>query len=217
MLDTIRKETSLKGRTFAVIADEAHSSQSGSASSALSKVLTAEQVAEGTEISAEDVLLNVMEERADHHSITYVALTATPKAKTLMRFGTRPDPTRPPAEDNIPFAFHTYTMQQAIEEGYILDVLLHYLSYKVAFKLAHNGQDYDDTEVDQARALKGLMRWVRLHPYNIAQKVAIIVEHFRQNVQPMLGGHAKAMVVTGSRKEAVRYKLAMDAYIREHS
>jgi type I restriction enzyme R subunit len=106
-------------------------------------------------------------------------------------------------------------MQQAIEERYILDVLQNYTPYRLAFRLAHNGKDYDQAEVDQAAAMKGLMRWVRLHPYNISQKVQIIVEHFRENVQPLLDGHAKAMVVTASRKEAVRYKLAIDRYIRE--
>ncbi|MEN9936829.1 MAG: hypothetical protein RLZZ387_3408 [Chloroflexota bacterium] len=214
-LEAIRTQTSLRDRTFAVIADEAHSSQTGSAASALSKVLTAEQVQEGVEVSVEDVLEAEMEQRATHPNISFFAFTATPKAKTLMRFGQRPRPYEPPADDNMPQAFHVYTMQQAIEEGYILDVLRNYTPYKLAFRLAHNGQEYDEVEVDQAAALKSLMRWVRLHPYNISQKVQIVVEHFRQNVQRLLAGHAKAMVVTGSRKEAVRYKLAIDRYIRE--
>ncbi|MEN9934592.1 MAG: hypothetical protein RLZZ387_1171, partial [Chloroflexota bacterium] len=214
-LESIRTQASLRERTFAVIADEAHSSQTGSAASALSKVLTAEQLQEGVEVSVEDVLEAEMEQRASHPNISFFAFTATPKAKTLMRFGRRPRPHEPPADDNMPQAFHIYTMQQAIEEGYILDVLRNYTPYKLAFRLAHNGQEYDEVEVDQAAALKSLMRWVRLHPYNISQKVQIVVEHFRANVQHLLGGHAKAMVVTGSRKEAVRYKLAIDRYIRE--
>lgn len=214
-LQAIREQGSLRTRRFAVIADEAHSSQTGSAASALSKVLTAEQIQEGEEVSVEDVLLAEMADRAAHPNISFFAFTATPKAKTIMRFGRRPDPNRPPSDDNMPVAFHVYTMQQAIEEGYILDVLQHYTPYRLAFRLAHNGQEYDQAEVDQAAAMKGLMRWVRLHPYNISQKVQIIVEHFRANVQRLLGGHAKAMVVTGSRKEAVRYKLALDAYIRQ--
>ncbi|EQD64619.1 type I site-specific restriction-modification system (HsdR), partial [mine drainage metagenome] len=106
-------------------------------------------------------------------------------------------------------------MQQAIEEGYILDVLKNYTPYKVAWKLAHNGREYDDREVEETEGLKQIGRWVRLHPYNIAQKVQVIVEHFRHNVAWRLGGEAKAMVVTGSRKEAVRYKIALDKYIRE--
>ncbi|MBX0329986.1 DEAD/DEAH box helicase family protein, partial [Oscillochloris sp. ZM17-4] len=214
-LEAIRTQGSLRTRRFAVIADEAHSSQTGSAASALSKVLSAEQIQEGEEVSAEDVLLAEMEDRASHPNISFFAFTATPKAKTLLRFGRRPDSGRPPADDNMPVAFHIYSMQQAIEEGYILDVLVNYTPYRLAFRLAHNGQEYDQSEVDQAAAMKGLMRWVRLHPYNISQKVQIIVEHFRENVQRLLDGHAKAMVVTGSRKEAVRYKLAIDAYIRQ--
>ncbi|GAB4200759.1 MAG: DEAD/DEAH box helicase family protein [Roseiflexaceae bacterium] len=211
----IQQQGSLRARRFAVIADEAHSSQTGAAASALSRALTAEQREEGVEISAEDVLLAEMEDRATHPNISFFAFTATPKAKTLLRFGRRPNPAAPPSEDNLPVAFHVYTMQQAIEEGYILDVLQNYTPYRLAFKLAHNGQEYDQAEVDQAAAVKGLMQWVRLHPYNISQKVQIIVEHFRATVQGLLGGQAKAMVVTGSRKEAVRYKRALDAYIRQ--
>jgi type I restriction enzyme R subunit len=108
-------------------------------------------------------------------------------------------------------------MRQAIEEGFILDVLQNYTSYSLAFKLAHNGKDYDQTTVERSAALKGIMGWVRLHPYNIAQKVEIVVEHFRQQVAPLLNGKAKAMVVVGSRVEAVRWRLAIDRYIREKS
>src|SRR5205823_7032922 len=104
----------------------------------------------------------------------------------------------------------------AIEEGFILDVLRNYTPYKVAYKNAHDGKEYDDKEVDKSEGLKQIARWVRLHPYNIAQKVAIIVEHFRANVAWRLNKEAKAMVVTGSRKEAVRYKLAIDKYISEN-
>lgn len=107
-------------------------------------------------------------------------------------------------------------MRQAIEEGFILDVLKNYTPYKLAFQLTHEGRDWTDAEVEQSAAVKGLMRWVRLHPYNISQKVAIVVEHFIDNVQPLLGGHAKAMVVTASRLEAVRFKRAIDQYIQEH-
>ncbi len=208
VLDEIRKHTSLRERAFAVIADEAHSSQTGAGASYLTKVLTAGQAEEAEEYSAEDVMLSLMESRAEHRNVSFFAFTATPKGKTLMRFG-RPGP------DGKPRAFHTYSMQQAIEEGFILDVLRNYTTYRTAFKLAHNGAEYDDEQVDQSRALKSLMRWVRLHPYNISQKVQVIVEHFRENVQHMLDGRAKAMVVTGSRKEAVRYKLALDKYIRQ--
>ncbi len=156
-----------------------------------------------------------MAARADEGGITFVAFTATPKTKTLELFGTRPDPTRKPAPDNIPAPFHVYSMRQAIEEGFILDVLQNYTPYKLAFKLAHDGKELDDTEVERSAAMKGIMGWVRLHPYNIAQKVEIVVEHFRTWVSPLLGGKAKAMVVVGSRKEAVRWQLAIEAYIAD--
>ena len=215
VLDTIRQRASLKERSFAVIADEAHSSQTGNAAAELSKVLSSQQVEDDVEVSAEDLMLAEMEQRADHSNISYFAFTATPKARTLERFGRLPDPSQPASTHNKPQAFHVYSMQQAIEEGFILDVLQNYTPYKLAFKLAHDGQDYDEEQVDQSKALKSLMRWVRLHPHNISQKVAIIVEHFQANVAHLLGGKAKGMIVTDSRKAAVRYKLAIDKYIKE--
>ena len=119
--------------------------------------------------------------------ITFVAFTATPKNKTMELFGTRPDPTRKPAPDNLPQPFHVYSMRQAIEEKFILDVLQNYTPYKLAFKLAHEGKDYDEKKVERSAAMKGIMGWVRLHPYNIAQKVQIVVEHFREFVAPLPG------------------------------
>lgn len=107
-------------------------------------------------------------------------------------------------------------MRQAIEEGFILDVLKTYTSYKVAFTLAQHGKQMDAKEVDRADAMKGLMGWVRLHEYNIAQRVQVVVEHFRKHVAGLLGGAAKAMVVTGSRKEAVRWQIATRKYISSH-
>jgi type I restriction enzyme R subunit len=217
-LEKVRELAATEGKRFAVIADEAHSSQTGEAATKLKEVLSAEELEElkdGGEISAEDILAAQMKNRADDKGITFVAFTATPKAKTLEIFGTLPDPGRKPAKDNVPHAFHVYSMRQAIEEGFILDVLQNYTSYKLAFKLAHEGKGFDETEVERSTALKGIMRWVRLHPYNISQKVEIIIEHFRENVALLLDGKAKAMVVVGSRKEAVRWKLAMDKYITE--
>jgi type I restriction enzyme R subunit len=152
--------------------------------------------------------------RADDKGVTYVAFTATPKAKTLELFGRRPQPNEPACPQNLPAPFHVYSMRQAIEEGFILDVLRNYTPYRLAFRLAHEGKELDDKEVERDAALKGIMRWVRLHPYNISQKVQIVVEHFRENVAPLLDGHAKAMVVLGSRVEAVRWKLAIDKYIK---
>lgn len=217
-LAEVRKQASTKGKKFAVIADEAHSSQTGEAASKLKAVLSAEELAElkdGGEVSSEDVLAAQMSARAEDRGITFVAFTATPKNKTLEIFGTRPDPKRKPAPDNVPVPFHVYSMRQAIEEKFILDVLRNYTSYKVAFRLAHEGKEVDDVEVDRSAALKRIMGWVKLHPYNIAQKVQVVVEHFRAHVAPLLEGKAKALVVVGSRQEAVRWQLAIEKYIRE--
>jgi type I restriction enzyme R subunit len=218
-LEAVRKLAATQGKHFAVIADEAHSSQTGEAAAKLKEVLSPEELAElndGGEISTEDILAAQMATRADDGGITFVAFTATPKNKTMEIFGTRPDPTRKPAPDNVPTPFHVYSMRQAIEEEFILDVLKNYTPYSLAFKLAHEGQEFDENEVDRSAALKGIMGWVRLHPYNIAQKVEVVVEHFRRFVAPLLDGKAKAMVVVGSRLEAVRWQLAIDKYIKEH-
>ena len=212
------RELSLKGgKRFAVIADEAHSSQTGQAAEKLKKVLSASEaadLADGGEVGIDEVLAAQMADRFKENGITYVAFTATPKAKTLELFGRRPKPNEPAGEGNLPEPFHVYSMRQAIEEGFILDVLQNYTSYSLAFRLAQDGQSYSDEEVEQSAAKKKLMGWVKLHPHNIAQKVEIIVEHFRQFVWPLLDGKAKAMVVVGSRKEAVRWKLAIDKYIK---
>jgi type I restriction enzyme R subunit len=210
-LEEVRTLSATEGKRFAVIADEAHSSQTGEAATKLKAVLSAEEIEalkDGGEVDVEDLLAAQMAARASDSGVTYVAFTATPKAKTLQLFG------RPDAE-GVPAPFHVYSMRQAIEEGFILDVLKNYTPYKLAFKLAHGGKDFDEVEVERSTALKGIMQWVRLHPHNIAQKVQIVVEHFRLNVEPLLDGKAKAMVVLASRKEAVRWKLAIDKYITE--
>lgn len=216
-LQAVQELAASKGKRFAVIADEAHSSQTGEAASKLKLVLSAEEaaeVADGGEVSAEDLLAAQMAARASDKGITYVAFTATPKAKTLELFGRRPDPSQPASPTNLPEAFHVYSMRQAIEEGFILDVLKNYTPYSLAFKLAGDGKEMDESEVERSEAVKALMRWVRLHPYNISQKVQIVVEHYRSMVQPLLGGKAKAMVVVGSRLEAVRWQLAIEKYIK---
>ena len=211
-LGEVQKLAATEGKRFAVIADEAHSSQSGEAAAKLKELLSAQEWAElqdGGEVDTEALLAAQMEARSSGAAdgrLTYVAFTATPKAKTLELFG-RPGP------DGLPAPFHVYSMRQAIEEGFILDVLKNYTSYKLAFKLAHNGQEYDEKQVERSTAMKGIMQWVRLHPYNIAQKVQTVVEHYRENVQPLLDGRAKAMVVVGSRREAVRWQKAIRAYI----
>jgi type I restriction enzyme R subunit len=205
-----------RGTRFAVIADEAHSSQSGESAAKLRAVLSAEEMKEmedGGEVSTEDLLAARMAGRVNLPTISFVAFTATPKAKTLELFGRRPNPSLPAGPGNLPEPFDIYSMRQAIEEGFILDVLRNYTAYKLAFKLAHEGKEFDETQVERSAALKSLMRWVRLHDYNISQKVQVVVEHFRANVEPLLKGNAKAMVVVASRLEAVRWKLALDRYI----
>lgn len=221
-LKEVQELAATQGKRFAVIADEAHSSQTGEAASKLKQLLNAEELkdlADGGEVSTEDLLAAQMAARASagqDAGITYVAFTATPKAKTLELFGRKPNAHAPAGPDNLPAPFHVYSMRQAIEEGFILDVLKNYTPYKLAFKLANKGKEWDEKEVERSEAMKDLMRWVRLHPYNISQKVAVVVEHFAQNVQPLLNGHAKAMVVVGSRLEAVRWKLAIDQYIQDN-
>ncbi|QIK72742.1 type I restriction endonuclease subunit R [Propioniciclava coleopterorum] len=219
VLEAIRQNKALAGRSFAVIADEAHSSQTGQAAAKLKQVLSAQEfadLADGGEVDVEAVLAADAAAQADAHNISFVAFTATPKAKTIELFGTRQ------ADGSPPRAFHVYTMAQAIEEGFILDVLANYTSYYTAWQLAKNAEsnglpvvrtDEEGNLVDQDAARKGLLRWVKLHPTNIAQKVAIIVEFFEANVKHLLDGQAKAMVVTDSRMAAVRYKRAIDAYI----
>ena len=217
-LEAVRKLAATQGKRFAVIADEAHSSQTGEAASKLKAVLSVEELKElgdGGEVSMDDVLAAQMDNRADDGGITFVAFTATPKNKTMELFGTCPDRTRKPAPDNLPAPFHVYSMRQAIEEKFILDVLQNYTPYSLAFRLAHEGKEINEREVERSAAMKGIMNWVRLHPYNISQKVEVVVEHFRAFVSPLLKGKAKAMVVVGSRLEAVRWQLAVDRYIRE--
>ena len=217
-LESVRELTATEGKRFAVIADEAHSSQTGQAAEKLKKVLSASEaadLADGGEVGMDEVLAAQMADRVKENGITYVAFTATPKAKTLELFGRRPKPNEPAGDGNLPEPFHVYSMRQAIEEGFILDVLQNYTSYSMAFRLAQDGQSVGDEEVERSAAKKKLMGWVKLHPHNIAQKVQIIVEHFLKFVSPLLDGKAKAMVVVGSRKEAVRWKLAIDKYIRE--
>lgn len=216
LITAIQTLPELKGRRFAVIADEAHSSQTGSTAGALTKVLSPDEqaaVAEGAPIDSDVYLQWAMSVTASASNISYFAFTATPKAKTLELFGRVPEDEGPDAK---PEPFDLYSMQQAIEEGFILDVLQNYTPYKVAWKLQHPDGDYDGAgDVDESTAVKALVRYVRLHPTNISQKAKIVVDHFRTFVQPLLDGKAKAMVVTGSRLEAVRWKKYLDSYITD--
>lgn len=212
-LQAVQSLAATEGKRFAVIADEAHSSQTGEAAAKLKQLLSAEEWADlqdGGEVDTEALLAAQMAGRTGSAGLTYVAFTATPKQKTLELFGR-------PNSDGLPEPFHVYSMRQAIEEGFILDVLKNYTTYKLAFKLANDGKEYDEKEVERSEAMKGIMQWVRLHPYNISQKVRIIVEHYRENVQPLLDDKAKAMVVVASRKEAVRWQKAIRAYIQQQN
>ncbi len=210
-----QSRTSLKERKYAVIADEAHSSQSGSTARQLKETLMLEEREEDEQLSSEDVLDAVMASRKGSANLSFYAFTATPKDKTLQLFGRLPDPTMPPSKTNLPEAYHVYSMRQAIEEGFILDVLKNYTNYKVIYKLKQKIEEKDAT-VDAKKAKIKLNQWVRLHDHNISQKVGVIIEHFKKNVMGLLGGQAKAMLVTSSRKEAVRYKQAFDKYIAEN-
>ncbi len=214
VLRAIENSTSLKERSYAVIADEAHSSQSGSTARQLKEVLMTEETDDDVELSSEDILDATVAARRGSANLNYYAFTATPKAKTIELFGRLPDPELPPSKQNKPVAYHIYSMRQAIEEGFILDVLKNYTNYKVMYQLAQKIEAADE-EVDSKKAAVKLNQWVRLHDHNISQKVKVIIEHFKDNVMGLLGGQAKAMVVTGSRKEAVRYKLAFDKYVAE--
>jgi type I restriction enzyme, R subunit len=221
VLKAIENSVSLKERCYAIIADEAHSSQTGSTARQLKEVLMKEASQGGIDeavdeenIDSDDIIAAAVASRRASGNLSYFAFTATPKAKTLELFGRLPNPSEVPSLMNKPAAFHVYSMRQAIEEGFILDVLKNYTNYKVAYKLALKIQEVDQ-EVESKRARVKLNQWVRLHEHNIMQKVMLIVEHFRSNILGLLGGQAKAMVVTSSRKEAVRYKLCFDQYIRD--
>lgn len=216
VLKAIENSVSLKERSYAIIADEAHSSQSGSTAKKMKEVLLTDATSDEEEtLTSEDILDSIIAAQKKSGNLSYLAFTATPKTKTLELFGRLPNPDEAPSDKNRPVAFHVYSMRQAIEEGFILDVLKNYTNYKVAYNLAQKIEN-DDREVDSKKAKLKLNRWVRLHDHNISQKVGIIIEHYRDHIMGLLGGQAKAMVVTSSRKEAVRYKQGFDKYIKEH-
>jgi len=205
----------LPGKRFAVIVDEAHSSQSGESTKSLKAVLSAPslEAAESEEGAAptpeeelEGTILAEMEKRGRLPNVSTFAFTATPKAKTLELFGVRrPDGTFAP--------FHLYSMRQAIEEGFILDVLANYTTYTAYWRLLKKIDD--DPRYDKRKAEYLLKSFVELHTHAIGEKVRICVEHFAANTQHLIEGRAKAMVVTRSRLHAVRYKLAIDRYLAE--
>ena len=201
-------EGHLPTRKCAVIIDEAHSSQSGETAADLKEVLggealrkKAKQLAEEEGESDLDRMFRSMAKRGRQENISFFAFTATPKHKTLAVFGRNGG------------AFDQYSMRQAIEEGFIMDVLEHYVTYKTYYRFVKACEE--DPNVERKKAARALSRFMRLHPHNIAQKTEVMVEHFQQFSRHKIRGRAKAMVLTGSRLEAVRYKQAFDKLIAE--
>ena len=199
-------------RRYAVIVDEAHSSQTGETARELKAILgnsVGAGAAEDPEAEAdwEDRLNQVMASRGKQPNLSFFAFTATPKGKTLELFGR-------PGACGTPEAFHLYSMRQAIEEGFILDVLTNYTTYATYYKLLKAAED--DPDLPKKKAARALAKLMSLHPHNIEQKTEVIVEHFRRSVMHRLGGRGKAMVVTASRLHAVRYKLAFERYLAEN-
>jgi type I restriction enzyme R subunit len=211
------KVTDLGQRRFAVIVDEAHSSQTGEAARDLKAALGAAsaeaqlEAAEGAEaadvpLDPQDALAATVAARGRQPNLSFFAFTATPKARTLELFGQK-------NLDGNYAPFHLYSMRQAIEEGFILDVLANYTTYATYWKVGKAVSD--DPEYDTRKARRAIARFVSLHPHNLAQKAEVIVEHFRQHTRHKIAGRGKAMVVTSSRLHAVRYKQAIDTYLRE--
>ena len=204
--EVAKRVEELPNRRYAVIVDEAHSSQTGTSATKLKGLLGSDVVLDDDEYSGiEQLIMQSARAKAKQSNLSFFAFTATPKPKTLEMFGQ-------PGTDGTPQPFHLYSMRQAIEEGFILDVLQNYTTYSMFYALEK--AVIDDPELSKKRAVTALARWVNLHPYNIAQKTEIIIEHFRTKIRMLLQGRAKAMVVTGSRKSAVKYKNAFDAYIK---
>jgi type I restriction enzyme, R subunit len=208
----------IAARKYAVIVDEAHSSQSGETSKELKAILGVSSGGsvpyggnanfDDDETDWQDGLNAAMSARAKQPNLSFFAFTATPKGKTLELFGK-------PGADGKPQAFHLYSMRQAIEERFILDVVKNYTTYSLYYRLVKAAED--DPNIPKKKAAQALAKFMSLHPHNIEQKTEVIVEHFRRFVKPQLGGRAKAMVVTSSRLHAVRYMEAFQRYIKEHN
>ncbi|MGM0743178.1 MAG: type I restriction endonuclease subunit R [Pseudomonadota bacterium] len=191
------------GKNFAVIIDEAHSSQSGKAAQAMSDALTRDA---SSSDDIEDMVLAFQKARGPQKNISFLAFTATPRNVTLERFGRI-------GADGKPHPFHLYSMRQAIEEGFILDVLQNYMTYKAYYQLEKTIED--DPAFQGRKAQARVARYASLHPTAIDQKVEVIVEHFRRHVAKELGGRAKAMIVTQSREHALRYWQQLNRYIED--
>lgn len=197
-------QDAIAARRYAVIVDEAHSSQTGETARELKAILGAKALAVNEEEEAdwEDQLNQLMASRGQQKNLSFFAFTATPKGKTLELFG----------RNGV--AFHIYSMRQAIEEGFILDVLRNYTTYSTWFKFVKLVED--DPAIPKKKAARALAKFKELHPHNIEQKTEVMIEHFRDHARHQLAGRAKAMVVTASRIQAVRYKLAFEQYLAEN-
>jgi type I restriction enzyme R subunit len=197
------------GKRFAVIVDEAHSSQHGQAAEDLRRILgdSGQAEDEDPEITGDidPFVLAAMRKKGPQQNLSFFAFTATPKKRTIEVFGHRP------AVGGDPRPFHIYSMRQAIEEGFILDVLQRYTTYKTYFRLSKAIEE--DPEVDKRKARRAIARFMSLHPHNLAQKTEVMVEHYQRFVRDRIGGRAKAMVVTSSRQHAVRYYREFQRYI----
>ncbi len=202
-------EGEIAKRRYALIVDEAHSSQTGETARELKSILGAAAVQENPEEEPdwEDRLNQVMQSRGQQPNLSFFAYTATPKGKTLELFGRT-------GASGKPEAFHLYSMRQAIEEQFILDVVKNYTTYKTYFKLVKAAED--DPNLPKKKAARALAKFLMMHPTNIEQKIEVIVEHFRDHVRHHLGKRAKAMVVTSSRLQAVKYMEAFLRYIKQH-
>ena len=198
----------IAGRRYAVIVDEAHSSQTGESANDMKRVLgTRAHAALDAAEDGEDLVNAAAEARGRQPNLSFFAFTATPKGKTIELFG-RPGP------GGNPEPFHVYSMRQAIEEGFILDVLQRYIDYDTYYRIVKAVED--DPEFPKRRAAVALGKFLSLHPVNVGQRTEVIIEHFRDHVRHLMGGRAKAMVVTSSRLHAVRYMQAFERYIAEH-
>lgn len=197
------KEISGQGnRRFAVIVDEAHGSQSGKSAQAMTEALTREATSSD---DIEDIIAEYQQQRGPQANISFLAFTATPRNVTLERFGIK-------GADGLPHPFHLYSMRQAIEEGFILDVLQNYMTYKAYYQLEKAIED--DPELSGRRGQRSVARFASLHPTAIGQKVEVIVEHFRRHVMGELRGQAKAMIVTQSREHALRSFFGVREYMK---
>ncbi len=228
---TIAADERLTGANFAVIIDEAHSSQEGSNAAALKsafavaadklKLAKAKDFAvdtkDGEDFTDEDIVSEYFSKMQSLNkmpkNVSFYAFTATPKAETRILFGT-PTGQKDSKGNEIKRSFHLYPMRQAIEEGFIIDPLSGYIPYSTAYKLAE--QFVADKPVDELAARRVIAKWKSLHPTNVMEKTAFIIEHFVKNVSMLLDGQAKAMIITSSRPAVVRYKYAFDAYLKAH-